>query len=75
MQKYGQDETTTFPCPSQEFCYFFPQTPNYEKIQATYTYTKDIDGARIPKCIYYVLFYTVYIILLWLCFLLLPQKG
>lgn len=63
MQENEQHETITFPCSSQEFYYFFPKTPNNEKIPAMYTYMKDIDGAHIPKCIlryiiYYFMLYT-----------------
>lgn len=76
MQKYEQHETITFPYFSQEFFCFLPKPPNNKRIQATYIYVKDVDGAHIYESIYTCIkYYSICMFLLWLYFLLLPQKG
>lgn len=75
MQKYEQHETITFSCFSQEFYNFFPKSHNNKRIQAAYTYVKDVDSTRIYESIYTcTLYYFIYTFLLWLYFLLLPQE-
>lgn len=76
MQKYEQHETIKFPCFSQECYCFFLKSPDNKRIQATYTCVKDIDGAHIYESVYTRIIYcSIYMFLLWLYFLLLPQKG